>query len=220
MKQSFIVLLMAALAAGAAFNTSASVVQTFGTGSAVQQARYSADFELNTDLSNDYVEGGLLFSFNGTGDNAGCGFAGVHCVEPGELYSAAFGGNYMATDGMNAYLSIRSLQRDLTAIELAVDSGYNNIHGFWQAFRDQDLVGSGHFSLGAGGSGGVLGLKAQAGFDELRYFAFSSAGRSSGFSAPAIDSVRAFAVPEPSSALLSLAGLLGLAGLTRRRRPR
>ncbi|HEY1128281.1 MAG TPA: hypothetical protein VGF12_02655, partial [Roseateles sp.] len=57
------------------------------------------------------------------------------------------------------------------------------------------------------------------GFDEVRVYAFNSANATSGYSAPAIDSVRAFTVPEPGSLTLALLGSLaglGVAGLRRR----
>lgn len=210
------------IAAALLLSTSAgaATVQTLGAGSAINgHSHLVADFEPNTALASGFEQGGLLFSYSGSDNNAGCGFAGADCVEPGAAYSAAFVGNYMATSGQNAFISIRSLDGSLKAIELAVDSGYASIHGFWQTFRDGTLAGSGNFSLGEGGTGGLLGLADAEGFDELRYFAFSSAGRSSGFSAPAIDSIYlAAAVPEPGTAVLSLLGLAGLAAVARRRR--
>jgi hypothetical protein len=203
--------------AGLAAAPMAGVTQSFGSGSAVKYLQYAADFELNTSLSNDYLEGGLLFRYVGSGNNAGCGYAGVDCVDPGGSYSAAFAGNYLATSGSNAYLSIKATDRDLTALEFAADTGFDTrVYGYWQTWRDGVLTGSGNFDLGAAGVGGVIGLGDVAGFDEVRYFTFSSGGKSTGFSAPALDSVRAFAVPEPGSGALLAVGLLGLAGVRRR----
>lgn len=202
----------------------AAVVQTTGAGSATPSAThlsYAADFEANTHLDSPWVEGGLQFTHTGlANDNAGCGYAGVDCVAPGQAYSEAFSGNYFATAGTNAYLSIRSLGAKLHGIEFAVDSGYLAIHLLWQTWLDGALTGSGKVSLGASGIGDVLGLSDAAGFSEVRVYAFDSASDNSGYSAPAIDSVRAFTIAEPGSlglaALAALAGV-GVAGVRRRR---
>jgi hypothetical protein len=219
MKKTTVSALLTLALSAASLSAAAGVVQTFGAGSALNYpAQYAADFDGNTLLANHYSEGGLLFSYVGSEDNGGCGFAGVHCeANPGDNFSAAFSGNYMGTDGLGAYISIKSTLRDLTAIEFAVDSGYLDIFGFWQTFNDSVRTGSGNFNLGAAGVGGVIGLSDAAGFDEVRYYAFSSDNNTNitRFSAPALDSVRAFSVPEPSSAVL--AALAGLGCLATRR---
>ncbi|RZL30606.1 MAG: PEP-CTERM sorting domain-containing protein, partial [Rubrivivax sp.] len=165
--------------------------------------------------------GGLQFTHTGlANDNGGCGYAGENCVDvaAGQAYSESFSGNYFATAGTNAYLSIRSTGPALHGIEFAVDSGYPSIYVMWQTFLGGALTGSGRVSLGASGIGDVLGLSDAAGFSEVRVFAFDSASDTAGYSAPAIDSVRAFTVAEPASlALVALAGVCA-AGLRRRRR--
>lgn len=219
MKHKLFPLLAALLAAPAM----AAVVQSTGAGSATPGAThlvFSADFEANTQLDSPWSEGGLRFSHTGlANDNGGCGYAGEFCVDvgAGQKYSEAFSGNYFATAGSNAYLSIRTEGPALHGIEFAVDSGFLDIHLLWQTWLDGVLTGSGKVSLGAAGVGDVLGLSDAAGFSEVRLYAFDSAGDNSGYSAPAIDSVRGFTVPEPGSlALASLAGL-ALVGSRRQR---
>ncbi|MCE4552981.1 hypothetical protein [Pelomonas cellulosilytica] len=202
----------------------AAVVQTTGAGSATPGANhvaYAADFEANTTLSSPWLEGGLQFTHTGVAnDNGGCGYAGANCVDAaaGQVYSEAFSGNYFAATGMNAYVDIRSSATPLHGIEFAVDSGYASIYLLWQTLLDGVQTGSGKVSLGAAGIGGVLGLADAAGFNEVRLYAFDSAADNSGYSAPAIDSVRAFTVTEPS--VLALASLAGLSLLAARRRQR
>jgi len=203
---------------------SAGVVQTLGTGSATPAAThlsYSAGFEANTELASDWLEDGLLFSQVGglSADNGGCGYAGELCLAyAGQVYSEAFSGNFFATAGYNAYLSIRSTGPDLDGIEFAVDSGYATVHLLWQTWLDGVLTGTGKADLGAQGVGGVLGLSDASGFDEVRLYTFDSASDSSGYSTPQIDSVRAFAVPEPGSFALAALGAALMLGTTRRRR--
>lgn len=223
MKKTFSLL---SLLVSAAFclPAAAAVVQTTGAGNATPAAThltFAADFEGNVSLASPWSEGGLTFKqTNGVGsDNAGCGYAGEWCVDTaaGQVYSEAFSGNYFATDGANAYLSITTNGPNLNGIEFAVDSGFNTIFVMWQTWLDGLQTGTGKVSFGTAGIGGVLGLSDAAGFDEVRVYTFGTAAANSGFSAPAIDSVRAFTVPEPGSLALALVAGLGVAGLRRRR---
>ncbi len=206
-----------ALSAALALPAVAAPVFSLGSGSAVTSATHSASFESNTGLATSFTEGGLHFSTNGLGNNGGCGYAGVDCVAPGGVYSEAFDGNYFATVGSNAYLAIGSGSATMQAVEFAVDSGYGNIFVLWQTWLDGAMTGSGKASLGLAGVGAVVGLSDSAGFDEVRLYSFDSASDNSGYSAPAIDSVVAYAVPEPTAPALVLAALAALA-LQRRRR--
>ena len=207
-----------------AFPAAAAVVQTTGAGSATPGAThltYAADFEANTSLDSPWAEGGLQFNHTGLGnDNGGCGYAGEVCVDvpAGQKYSESFSGNYFATAGMNAYLSIKNEGPNLHGIEFAVDSGYLSINVLWQTWLNGVLTGSGKAALGAAGIGDVLGLSDAVGFSEVRVYAFDSASDNSGYSVPAIDSVRAFTVPEPGSLALAMLAGLGVAGIRRRRR--
>jgi hypothetical protein len=206
---------IAAFTLAASQPASATVVQTFGAGSAVLYASQSADFELNTTLANNYVENGLLLSYVGSDNNNNCGYAGVDCYDTPQELSPAFSGNYLATAGANAYISVRKADGgNLYGIEWAAGSGYLTLNGFWRTFNDGLVTGAGNFSQA---DGAVVGLTDDFGFDEVRYYAFSAPDKQSGYSAAAIDAVRASDVPEPASALLIGAGLLGLAGLRRKR---
>jgi hypothetical protein len=202
-----------ALAAGAA---SATVVQTLGVGSAVRLVTNSASFEDNTQLLNNYVEDGLLFRYVGTGNNNECGYAGFDCYDfPSDL-SPAFAGNYLATGGTNSYISIRRADgQDFYGVEFAAGSGYGSLNGYWQTYDDGLRTGAGNFSAPRGA---VLGLLDSTGFDEVRYYAFSTANKQAGFSAPAIDEVRVN-VPEPGTLALLGLGLFGVS-LGRKRRAR
>ncbi|MRV74783.1 VPLPA-CTERM sorting domain-containing protein [Duganella sp. FT92W] len=205
--------LAASLLAGG--QASATVVATFGQGSAVWDPVYSANFGSNITLSNNYAEGGLLFSYTGSANNNGCGYAGIDCYDDPSELSPAFAGNYMATAGNNAYISIRRTDgSDFYNVEFAAGTGYLNLNGYWKTYNNGVQTGSGNFSKP---DGAILGLADVGGFDEVRYYAFATANRTSGFSAAAIDDVRV-GLPEPASVLLMMTGLIGLGGLRRRSR--
>jgi hypothetical protein len=198
----------------AAQGAGATVLQTLGAGTAVGVATNVAHFDLNTTLANDWVEDGLLFHFSGYGANNGCGYAGTDCYDAVSDLSPAFAGNYMATSGTNAYISVRRADSaDFYRIEFAAGSGYLALNGYWATYDDGLRTGSGNFSAPRGA---VLGLADAQGFDEVRYFAFSTPNRQAGYSAPALDEVRV-GLPEPASPALCAAALLGMAVVRRRK---
>jgi hypothetical protein len=206
-------LLCATTLALACHAAGANVLQTFGAGTAVGVATNVAHFDLNTALANDWVEDGLLFHFTGYGANNGCGYAGVDCYDAVSDLSPAFSGNYMATSGTNAYISVRKADGgDFYRIEFAAGSGYQALNGYWATYADGLRTGSGNFSAPRGA---VVGLGDGAGFDEVRYFAFSTPNRQAGYSAPALDEVRV-GLPEPASPALCAVALLGMLAARRR----
>lgn len=192
----------------------AAVIATLGSGAAVKTVTNAAHFELNTAMASGYVEDGLRFSYTGSANNNGCGYAGVNCYDAPTGLSPAFSGNYMASSGNNAYISIRLASGlDFYKVEFAAGSSYLNLNGYWKTFNDSVQTGAGNFSQPRGA---VLGLADAGGFDEVRYYAFSTANRQSGFSGSAIDEVRV-GVPEPASGLLMALGLFGLTAVRRKR---
>jgi hypothetical protein len=204
--------LILALAAAVAAPATATVMKTYA---APPSSLHLATFSANHGLSNDYVEDGLLFRFTGSANNNQCGYAGVNCYDQPSDLSPLFSGNYMSTSGNNAYISIRRADgSDFHSIAFAAASGYLTVNGYWSTWSDNVRTGAGNFTQ-AGGA--LVGLADAAGFDEVRYYAFSTANRSSGWSSPAIDAVQAD-IPEPGGALLLGAGLLALATVRRKRR--
>jgi hypothetical protein len=205
--------------------TQAGVVQTYGSGSAVTTVNHSAGFEGNTSVAANYSEGGLDFTDSSNSGNGGCGYAYTNCVvdptDPTDVFSLAFSGNYFAADGTNARLSIRSQgAEDLSAIEFAFSSGFLDMFGLWETFRDGVQTGTGRFNVLDSYTGTVIGLSDAAGFDEVRLAAFHNGTATTGLSAPAIDDVRAQtaqALPLPASWTL-VAGALAALAFTRRRR--
>lgn len=119
----------------------------------------------------------------------------------------------MATAGNNAYVSVRKADSsDFYRLEFAAGSGYLNLNGFWRTFNNGLQTAQGNFSRARGA---VLGLADGNGFDEVRYFAFSTANRRSGFSSAAFDEVRV-GVPEPGALALFGLALFALVGLRRK----
>jgi hypothetical protein len=208
---AYLATLVPALFLGFAASSSAAVIQTFGTGSAVSVVEASAEFEDIASLGVSYTEDGIDFTrVNISTDNNGCGFAG--CVGQAGLY--LFTGNYFYGSGQG-YISIEATGGNFfTGLEFMSGTGFfafGNSVAHWEAYRLGVLVGSGTFD----GLPRAVGFSDASGFDELRYW-----DEQQGFHAPAIDNVTAQytqQVPEPASLLLLGAGVVGVARRIRRR---
>ncbi|MFP5393627.1 MAG: SDR family NAD(P)-dependent oxidoreductase, partial [Gammaproteobacteria bacterium] len=143
-------LFAAALGLGAASMASAGVIQGFGA-NAVDVRTNFASFDANLPLANDYVEDGLLFHFSGSGANNGCGYAGANCYDDPSELGAGFAGNYMASAGNNASISVRRTDGStFHAIEWAAGTGYLTLNGYWQTMRNGAITASGNFSAAGG----------------------------------------------------------------------
>jgi hypothetical protein len=213
MKKTILKALVAALALGAAAGASATVLSKMVGFYTMETTTNTATFEGNLALANDYVEDGLLFHYTGAGDNNGCGYAGENCYDAD--FPSPYDGNYMATAGDKSYISIRKADgSDFFGIEFMVGSGYASVNGYWQTLNNAVVTGAGNFTTPFGS---ILALADASGMDEVRYYAFSSPNKTTGFSAPEIDQVLVGVVPEPASILLIGAGLVGLAGMRRKR---
>lgn len=214
-------LVAAASVAVAAPLAAQPLVQSTGAGSAVTRVDASASFESEAALyGNPYVENGLRVTRTGLSlNNNGCGYGGPTSFCAGHPGFEGFAGNYMYGTG-SGYFSILAPQGSaFAALEFLVGTGYgqSTTRVAFEAFLSGVRVGSGSAT---GTVGEVYGFaRGGAGFDELRYSdTFTS------FAAPALDEVRAqftaptSTVPEPGTYALLGAGLVGVAGMTRRRR--
>lgn len=214
MKKCILKALVAALALGTAAGASATVFSKMVAFYTMEPATNIASFEGNLALANDYIENGLLFHYTGaSNNNNGCGYAGVDCYDAD--FPSPYDGNYMATAGDKAYISVRKADgSDFFGIEFLAGSGYATVNGYWQTLNNAVVTGAGNFNTAAGS---ILALADASGMDEVRYYAFSSPNKTTGFSAPEMDQVMIGVVPEPSSILLIGAGLVGFAALRRKR---
>jgi hypothetical protein len=209
-------------ALGMAAPAGAAPVQTTGSGSAVAQADFTADFSFLFDgASSGYFEGGLAFAAGG-GDEDEIRCATTLCAHGG--FANMSGGIYY---NVGQYAEVKGVNDEVfSGFETVVGTGFwvPGIHGIWETWLDDVRTGSGTFDTVAGE---VIGLYDKRGFDMIRIGTngpWSSASAFDGSGATAIDDVRmqlrVEEVPEPGAMLLIGLGLVALALVRRRFRAR
>src|SRR5690349_14046715 len=186
---------IAAAALAFADAASATVMPTFGAGSAVTSSHAAANFESQNSLfDNPYVEDGLRFSrTNLSFNNNGCGFAG--CAF--NVGFSGFSGNYMYGAGLGGYFEISApIGKAFTGLEFVPGTGSQLLSTTaitWQAFLSGAPVGSG---VVVADVTSILGFADLLAFDLLRFSTAFDGGPAEfgflgSFNTPAFDSVRA-----------------------------
>lgn len=221
------VLISLALLGLSVSSVNAATVQSFGTGTAVTSADFSAEFESAQADYNPYLEDGLAFANSNSGT-------------PVRITSAFTGSGHLGFVGVN---DSRMLYRgnmgtplvistqdgsELSGIEFNIGTGWSpsNDGGYWEAYRDGAIQGSGGFNVLDFTQ--KISFADALGFDVL-FIALTYSSHVSGVlptafdgnNAIAIDHLRAqglSSVPVPAAIWLFGTGILGLIGFSKRRK--
>ena len=196
-----------------------AVTVSIGAGSAVSSIDRSATFDTITSNGIDlsiYSEGQLNIT---TPDTSFQGFNPFSTsTSPGPDTGFYYGGSGTNT----SFVTITTTDGiDMFGLELLLGHGFTGVQAadvVWETYNDGNLTGSGNFSTSRGS---IVGWSDVAGFDELRVGANAPDYTSFGeVQTIAIDdlNVQISAVPLPAAVWLFGSGLLGLAGIARKRR--
>ncbi len=208
-----VVIAFATMTFGAQAATTQSYIPSVAT-----SGGYSANFDglSSSSFNTSYSEGGFNFSGN---------FFNFDMTSfASREYLSALGGSdtTMYQGGQTGALTISTGDgSELSNLSFAYGTGYGNgSSGYWEAYRDGGLVGSGLIST----LSSIISFSDTLGFDALSIAMFTSASGGAGFgtkgNAIAIDYVNGqqlSAVPLPPSAILFGSALFGLGYLRRRK---
>lgn len=193
-------------------SASASIVVSYGSGSALTQTDASMYFDSNYGNTNPWTENGLTVLAEGNPTLNWCG----------SVNGCAYHFNPQGMSGGNAYgtnLVLTANGLDMHAVEVLVGTGYsyNDFYAVWEAYNDNVLVGSGLAHL-FGGT--VLGFSGPESFDTLRVgTSYTPNMTTHSYNATAFDNIHVQfgeSVPEPTS--IALLGLGIAAFVVARRR--
>jgi hypothetical protein len=206
-------------------SVNAATVQSFGTGTAVTSADFSAEFESSEGDYNPYLEDGLAFTnFNNALPVHITNFTGL----PHLGWAGVNDSSVLSRGDMGTPLVISTQDgSELSGIEFNIGTGYpaGNDGGYWEAYRDGALQGAGGFNVLDFTQ--KISFADSLGFDTL-FIAMTYSGDISGILPTAFDGNNAIAidhltaqalsaVPVPAAIWLFGTALIGLVGFGKRK---